>query len=111
MYRTPLVFVGVGEREIRLPLLGNRVPSGRRGLHVIAVRTRSRARFLALALNAVARGVKTAARTPELDSFIVDRCTITHRGNGFVAVDGEIVRLGASLEYEVRKDALRVVCP
>ena len=30
-YRTPLVFVGVGERELQLPSLGKRVKGGKRG--------------------------------------------------------------------------------
>ena len=111
IYRTPLVFIGVGERELKLPTLGNRVPSGKRGLHVIVARGRSRASLLASALNAVARGVKSAARGPELDSYIVDRCTITHRQGGFVAVDGELVSLEYPLQYELRRDAITVVCP
>src|SRR5687767_8514709 len=52
-YRTPLVFVGVGEREVRLPRLGGRVDDGRRGLHLIIVESRTGARLLALALAAV----------------------------------------------------------
>ena len=111
VYRTPLVFIGVSERELQLPTLGSRVEHGRRGLHVMVVRGRSRARLMAIALNAVARGVKSVARTPELDSFIVDRCTISQRYSGTVAIDGELVRLGAPLEYELRREGLRVVCP
>ena len=56
IYRTPLVFIGVGERGLQLPTLGQRVTDGRRGLHVMVVRGRSRARMLALGLAAVARG-------------------------------------------------------
>ena len=111
IYRTPVVFIGVGERELQLPSLGKRVPSGKRGLHVMVVNGRSAGRVLALALNAVARGVKTAARSPHLDSFIVDRCTITVRSSSTVAVDGELVRLGTPLEYQLKRDALPVVCP
>ena len=111
IYRTPIVFIGVGERELQLPSLGKRVPGGRRGLHVMVVNGRSAARVLALALHAAARGVETAARSPALDSFIVDRCTITVRQSSTVAVDGELVRLGAPLEYTLERDALRVVCP
>lgn len=111
MYRTPLVFIGVGERELRLPTLGNRVAGGKRGLHVMIVRGRSSARLLAIALNAVARGVKTVSRTPELDSFIVDRCTITLRHHSNVAVDGELVPLDTPLEYSFERDAIRVVSP
>jgi diacylglycerol kinase family enzyme len=111
IYRTPVVFIGVGERELQLPTLGNRVPHGRRGLHVLVVRGRTRARLFALALAAVARGVKSVARTPQLDSFLVDRCRITVRRPGYVAVDGELVRLPETLEYELRRDALHVVSP
>jgi diacylglycerol kinase family enzyme len=111
IYRTPLVFIGVGERELQLPTLGNRVPDGRRGLHVLVVRGRTRARLFAVALAAVARGVKSVARSPQLDSFLVDRCRITVRRPGFVAIDGELVRMPATLEYELRRDALHVVCP
>jgi diacylglycerol kinase family enzyme len=111
IYRTPLVFIGVGERELQLPTLGSRVPDGGRGLHVMVVRGRSRARLLALALAAVARGVDAVARTPEFDSFLVDRCRITVRRALAVAVDGELVAMRAPLEYELRRDALHVVCP
>ena len=111
IYRTPIVFIGVGERELQLPSLGKRVAAGKRGLHVMVVSGRSAGRVLALALHAAARGVKTAANSPSLDSFIVDRCTITVRASSTVAVDGELVRLGTPLEYKLERDALRVVCP
>jgi diacylglycerol kinase family enzyme len=110
-YVTPIVFIGAGERELKLPLLGKRIPGGRRGLHVMIVRGRSRARVMAIGLNAVARGVKTAARTPELDSFIVDKCTITLRHEGRIAVDGELVAVGKTLDYHVKSDAIQVICP
>ncbi|MEP7000045.1 MAG: diacylglycerol kinase family protein [bacterium] len=110
-YRTPGVFIGVGERELKLPTLGNRVPGGKRGLHVMVVRSRSAGRILALALNAVARGVETASYSPDLDAFIVDRCTITIRRRSAIAVDGELVSLGSALEYQLVRDALQVVSP
>jgi diacylglycerol kinase family enzyme len=108
-YRTPLVFVGVGERELKLPTLGKRIRGGRRGLHVMVVRGRTRAGLLALALAAVARGVRHVSRTPKLDSFIVDRCRVFVRRRGPVAVDGEIVQLDTPLEYKLVRDALKVV--
>jgi diacylglycerol kinase family enzyme len=110
-YVTPIVFIGVSERELKLPLLGKRVPGGKRGLHVMIVKGRTRARLMALGLNAVARGVGTAARTPELDSFIVDRCTITLRHQGRIAVDGELVSVGRVLDYNLKRDAIQVICP
>jgi diacylglycerol kinase family enzyme len=111
LYRTPLVFIGVGERELQLPTLGNRVDGGQRGLHVLIVRGRARARMLALALAPVARGVVAAARSPELDSFLVDRCRVRLRRPTAVAVDGELVAMRDTLEFALRRDALSVVCP
>lgn len=110
-YITPIVFIGVGERELKAPTLGNRVKDGRSGLHVLVVRGRTRGGMVALGLNAVARGIKTVARTPKLDSFIVDRCTISRRREGRVSIDGELVKLGATLEYELVHDAIQVVAP
>jgi diacylglycerol kinase family enzyme len=110
IYRTPLVFVGVGERELQLPELGRRVENGQRGLHVIIVRGRRKARLLAVAMAAVSRGVKSAARAPELDSFIVERCTITMRRRVvYVALDGEEEIMTSPLEYRLERDILRVV--
>jgi diacylglycerol kinase family enzyme len=111
LYRTPLVFIGVGERELQLPTLGNRVKDGRRGLHVMIVRGNSAARLLAIGLAAVARGVEHVARTPEFDSVIVDSCRINLRYASRIAVDGEIVAAAPPLEYSLRRDALQVVCP
>ncbi len=111
IYRTPLVFIGVGERGLQLPALGQRVKDGRRGLHVMVVRGRSKARMLALGLSTVALGRDSVSRTPQFESFIVDDLRIDMNGMGTVAVDGEIVTLSAPLQYELKRDALTVVCP
>lgn len=109
-YETPLVFIGVGERELKLPKLGGRVAGGRSGLHVMVVKGRRRSRLVALALAAAARGIGAISRTPHLDSFLASRCTIEQRHHA-VAVDGEIVTMTSPLEYEVRVGALRLVVP
>ncbi len=109
---TPLVFIGVGERELKMPSLGARVPNGQRGLHVIVVKSRSAGRTLALAFAAVARGVQAAARTPAMQSFIVDRVRIqprTGRVAGRIGLDGEIVSMVPPLEYQFVPDALTVI--
>jgi diacylglycerol kinase family enzyme len=111
IYRTPLLFIGVGERELQVPTLGSRVSDGQRGLHVMVVRSRTRARLLAIALAAVSRGVDAVARTPQLDSFLVERCRVKLRRPTAVAIDGELVAMHDTLEYELRRDALHVVCP
>lgn len=107
-YRTPLVFIGVGERELKLPTLGARVSDGQRGLHVIVVRSRSGARTVAAALAAAARGIEAVTRTPAMDAFVVDRCTIDAPFHT-IAVDGELVRAASPFEYRIAREALKVV--
>ena len=109
-YRTPLVMVSVGERELKLPALGSRIKGGKRGLQIFVVRGRKRARLLVVALAAVARGVD--CRTPELDAFLVDHCTIDRkRRRARVAFDGETERKPLPLDYRIERDALRIVVP
>ena len=109
-YQTPLVFIGIGERELKLPTLGNRVDGGRRGLHVMIVRGRTRARLVALAFAAAARGTHALARTPHFDGFLLDRCRIEQR-HSTLALDGEIVRMDSPLEYEFDSGAVHLVVP
>lgn len=109
---TPLVFIGVGERELKLPTLGGRAKNGRRGLHVMIVRGRSRARIAALAFAAAARGTQSAAKSPALDAFVVNRLTIRmRRPRGYVATDGELHAMSAPLEFEWVAGAVKVVVP
>lgn len=110
--RTALVFVGVGERELQLPVLGGRKPAGRRGLHVFVVRGGTSARLVAMGLTAILRGSRAVARGSYVDSFIVDRCRIElRRPEGRAAVDGEVVELRSPLAYRIERDALRLVVP
>jgi diacylglycerol kinase family enzyme len=112
VYRTPLVFVGVGERELRVPALGGRVEGGRRALHVLVVRSRSSTRAITLSLALAARGVRAVTRTAALDGFLVDACSIEmRRPFGYVALDGETRRLQAPLEYRLRREVLTSVVP
>ena len=110
-YRTPLVFVGVGERELTDPSLATYHSGGRRGLHVLVVRHRRAARLFALAVAAARRGPGGVSELPEVDSFVVDRCTVAvHRQHRVhVASDGEVTHVAAPLEYRAGRDALRVV--
>lgn len=109
-YVTPLVFVGVGERELKLPTLGARVPGGRAGLHVLVIRERSGGRTLSLALAAAARGVDAVARTPALDAFFVESFRIGRRVKR-AAMDGEIQSVVPPLEYRYLPGQLHVVVP
>lgn len=112
IYRTPMVFIGVDERELQLPTLGNRIENGKRGLHVIVVSGRRKARLLSVALAAATRGMKSAAKMPEMDCFIVEKCTITmRRMRTMVALDGEAELMSTPLEYRLERDILRVLVP
>lgn len=109
---TPLVFIGVGERELKLPTLGGRAENGRRGLHVMIVRGRSRARIAALAFAAAARGTQSAAQSPALDAFVAKQVTIRmRRPRGTVATDGELHAMLGPLEFKWVAGAVRVVAP
>lgn len=111
IFRTPLVFLGVGERELKFPVLGRRVPDGRRGLHVMVVKGRSRLHLVAIGMTAILRGLDAVSRAGHFDDIIADRLRIDMKGAGWVAVDGEIALLGTPLDYELRSGALSVVCP
>jgi diacylglycerol kinase family enzyme len=109
-FRTSLVFIGVGERELKMPTFGSRVQNGRRGLHVMIVHGRKRARLFTLAMAAIARGTKEASKLPEFDNFLVDKCQIDlNRPQTTVGLDGELKRMTTPLEYRIERDALRLV--
>ena len=111
-YRTPLVFIGVGERELEFPHLGNRVKNGKRGLHLFVVHGRRRGRLLVVAFEAVARGVASVRRMPELDAFVLGRCTIDlRRPPALIAFDSEKEVMPTPLEYRIQHDSLRIVVP
>lgn len=110
VYRSSMVFIGVGERELKMPTLGNRVANGRRGLHVMIVRGRKTARLFSIALAAIAKGTKEASRLPEFDNFLVDSCRIDlNRPTATIGLDGELKRLATPLDYRIDRDALKLV--
>ena len=109
-YRCSLVFIGVGERELKMPDLGSRVKNGKRGLQVMIIRGRNRARLFSIAIAAIAKGTTEARKIPEFDSFIVDSCRIDlNRPHTTIGLDGELKRLKTPLDYRIERDALRLV--
>lgn len=109
-YRSSMVFIGSGERELKMPTLGNRVKNGRRGLHIMIVDSRKKGRLFAVALAGVAKGTRGAEQLPEFDDFLVDSCTIDlTRSHSLVGLDGELKEMRTPLEYRIERDALRLV--
>lgn len=111
-YRTPLVFIGVDERELRLPIFGSRKENSQSGLHALVVRGKTRARVMALALAAAVRGIQVVSRTPHLNSIMVDHCKIELPGGWtYVGLDGETIPLRTPLRYRIVRRALTIVAP
>lgn len=109
-YRSSMVFIGVGERELKMPTLGSRVKNGRRGLHVMIVRGHGKARLFTIALAAIAKGTKEASKLPEFDNFVVDNCRIDlTRQRATIGLDGELKKMQTPLDYKIERDAIRLV--
>jgi diacylglycerol kinase family enzyme len=109
-YRASLLFIGVGERELKLPILGNRVKNGRRGLHVMIVQGRRPARLFALAIAGITKGSRQAEKLPEFHEFLVDSCRIDlTRPTATIGLDGELKRFRTPLDYHIERDALQLV--
>ena len=109
-YRASLIFIGVGERELKVPILGNRVKNGQRKLHVMIVQGRKPARLFALALAGITKGRQQAEKLPDFDAFLVDSCRIDlTRPTATIGLDGELKRLRSPLNYRIERDALRLV--
>jgi diacylglycerol kinase family enzyme len=109
-YRSSLVFIGIGARELKMPILGNRVKNGKRGLHVMIVRGSKRARLFTVALAAISKGTREAEKLPEFDDFLVESCRIDlTRSHTLVGLDGELKQMSTPLDYRIERDALRLV--
>ena len=111
-FATPLVFVGVGERELKFPFLGEDKPGGDAALHIIAIKHDHWLDALKLALTAMFRGVGPLDRENAIDSRLTQQFTIApHRPRKrlLVAVDGELEWLRPPLRYRLEKGIL--ICP
>ena len=108
-YETSMLFVGIGEREIKGKSLGQLKDNGRPGLHILVVQGKARARLFAIALAAATRG-RRLTRGPHVDDFLVESCRIRLPGTRrTVATDGELRVIDGALTYTYRSGALNVV--
>ena len=112
VYRTPLVFVAVGERQLTPPGLGQLAGAPGGALHVVVPRGRRQARRFVRAWTRFDRGLKVESRALGLDSALVDRLTLDLPMQVVrVATDGEIRRQRTPLEYRLARGALNLVVP
>jgi len=112
--RTPLVFIGIGERELQLPQLGDNKQTGNDGLHLIVLRCRNGWAALAIAIQAMFRGIDPLTRGQQLDNAILDLVEVNvHSRKKWltVSMDGELVSLRAPLHYQFHQQGLNVVMP
>jgi diacylglycerol kinase family enzyme len=109
-FRTPLLFVGVGEREFGRSGLGRRRPDGARALHVVVVNERRRPRIAALAFGALLRDREEFLRFDAIDSHLAAEADIVLRHRrATIAVDGELVAMDSPLRFTLATDAVRLV--
>jgi diacylglycerol kinase family enzyme len=111
-YRSPLVFVSVGERILTPPRLAARVLNGTRALHVIVPRGREQARRLARAYGRIDRGLTLGPRGFGLESMLVEGFRLELRGaRASIGLDGEVRRVPVPLVYRLARDRLNYVGP
>jgi diacylglycerol kinase family enzyme len=114
-YEAPLLFVSVGERDLRPAHLGTRSPEGARTLQIVVPRGHRQARRFSRAYARAGRLHAPASVTEEfgLDTVLTDRFRVElpGRADAGIAVDGEVRRMAVPLEYRLERGALRVVGP
>lgn len=112
VYRAPLVFVAVGERNLTPLRIGG--PTGEPGgtLHVVVPRGRRQARRFVRAYARADRGLPMEQKPLGLDTALVRqfRLDLPKRKVKF-ATDGEIRRQRPPLEYRLAPGALNLVVP
>jgi diacylglycerol kinase family enzyme len=107
--RSPLVFVGNNEYLVEATALGKRERLDGGRLSVYVMRCRGRFQLLWLMLRTI---FQRPERVPDCENDSVREAWVTlrrpHRSVK-VALDGEVVRMGSPLHYQIRTAALPVV--
>ncbi len=113
--KTPLVFVGVGERELALPALGQVKERGRKGLHLIAVDCSGVFEACALILNSLLFGIDPLQEQRRIENQLIDKCIEMNfsrrKSRVTVALDGEVVLLSTPLRYRFAPGEIKVALP
>ena len=112
--KTPLVFVGVGERSLRFPTLGQVKENGEKGLHFITVDCSNSIEAFILVVKSFFFGVDPMQQETRVHNQLVDDIELTFRRSGkrvHVAVDGELFWFHAPLHYRFAPEEIKVAMP
>ncbi|HPY41482.1 MAG TPA: diacylglycerol kinase family protein [Thiolinea sp.] len=112
--RSPLIFIGVRERDLSISGLGDVHAQSQAALHVLILKAATYWSLLQLSANIVFKGVEPAAKTENMDSRLVEKITVNNRKSKqsiYVALDGELTLQTTPLEYRYVPNALLVVTP
>lgn len=108
--RTVAVWVGIGRDSLRLPEAGDVEKQGH-VLEIVIPRTTRRLRLLAAAIRVYARLHRARYTTDPINElFRAHSFALNSDTEIDIALDGEDLRMGRKLQFEYRRDALRVVC-
>jgi hypothetical protein len=112
--RTPLVFVGVGERKLSFPNVGQTHAEEQNGLHLLAVKTENWQETLKLAFNVLLWGRDSLEQGQTLENRVINSLVLDYRRKRHrihVTVDGELVFLKPPLNYRFAAGELLVIIP
>ena len=113
--RTPLVFIGVGERTIGFPAFGEVKKQGRKGLHLIAVDCTNGLEAFIFILKSLIFGVDPLQKQRRIENQLIDTSIDLYfskrKSRVTVALDGELVLLRAPLRYRFAPAGIMVVSP
>jgi diacylglycerol kinase family enzyme len=112
--RTPLVFIGVGERELRLPTFGQVKQQGQKGLHLIAVACNGKIEMFKLVVKSIFLGIDPMQKEGHIENQLLSDIVVHfHRRQKrvHIALDGELTWLYTPLQYRLAPQEIMVAMP
>ena len=112
--RTPLVFIGVEERELRLPTFGQVKQQGQKGLHLIAVVCDNKIEMFKLVAKSIFFGIDPMQKEGHIENQLLSDIELHfHRRQKrvHIALDGELTWLYTPLQYRLAPQEIMVAMP
>lgn len=111
---SPLIFIGVRERDMSFSGLGAVHATSQNVLHLLIVKTTTYWSLTQLIFNVMFRGLEPATKLENVASQLVEQVVINnsqHKRSIYVALDGELTLQTTPLKYRYVPNALLVVTP